>query len=151
MLFRSAADRLAGYKAALEECGISVEQTGVREGTFRLESGYEAAKSLALSSFRPSAIFVTNNMMSLGAVSALHELELRIPDDISLVGFDDSELLSLCAPPLTVISQSDQSDFGLGVSTGSLLLERIEGRRRERKVIVHEPALVVRRSCKRAD
>ncbi len=99
----SSYERLEGYKQALTENNITVEESLVRKGDYRYESGYRLTKELI--EHKPTAIFVCNDMMAYGAYKALKESGLSIPDDISIVGFDDLMFSSMLSVPLTSVRQ----------------------------------------------
>jgi LacI family transcriptional regulator, galactose operon repressor len=103
---KSTVDRLQGFKMAMDESGLSLNQDMIVPGDFRPESGYIAALSLFRMAQPPTAIFAFNDMMAFGVQRAAVELGLRIPDDFSLVGYDDIELSMYTCPALTTISQS---------------------------------------------
>jgi len=96
-------DRLRGYREALATHDIAFDPDLVREGNWQLSSGYEATKSLMALDRPPTAIFCGNDRMAMGCYEALKELGLRIPADVSVVGFDDDELASHLFPRLTTL------------------------------------------------
>jgi len=137
-------DRFKGYVRALDEEGIAVDQKLVVNGEYSLEKTYEVMKSITEAGVDFSAIFSSNDLMAFGARQALEELNLKIPDDKSIVGFDDINLANTIG--LTVISQPIVE---LGQSAMTLLLDLIEQRVSPPQVIVHRPSLVIRNSCRR--
>ena len=137
-------DRFKGYVRALDEEGIAVDEKLVVSGEYSLEKTYEAMKSITQAGVDFSAIFSSNDLMAFGARQALEELNLKIPDDKSIVGFDDINLANTIG--LTVISQPIVE---LGQSAMTLLLDLIEHRVSPPQVIVHRPSLVIRNSCRR--
>lgn len=116
------AERVIGYRRALEEHGLPVEENLIRKGDFHPRSGYLAAVELIRTQPPPTAIFICNDMMAIGALRALSEAGLRVPQDCSLIGFDDIELSSFTTPPLTTIRQDKAA---LAEAAVTLLLERI--------------------------
>ncbi|MCX7976366.1 MAG: LacI family transcriptional regulator [Bellilinea sp.] len=116
------AERVIGFRRALEEAGMAVEENLIRKGDFHPRSGYRAALELIEYQPRPTAIFICNDMMAIGALRALSEAGLLVPQDCSLVGFDDIELASYVTPPLTTIRQDKTA---LAEAAVQLLLERI--------------------------
>lgn len=96
-------DRLRGYREALATHDIAFDPRLVREGNWQLSSGYEATKSLMALERPPTAIFCANDKMAMGCYEALKELGLGIPEDVSVVGFDDDELASHLFPKLTTL------------------------------------------------
>lgn len=101
--FTSAVQRLYGYRRALESAGIPFDPDLVREGDFEAKSGYKQMKSLLDSDKKFSAVFVASDAVALGAYKAIWEAGLAIPDDISIVGFDNLPLSSFISPPLTTV------------------------------------------------
>ena len=93
---------------------------------------------------RPTAVFVANNLMTLGAFRALHEAGIRIPEEVALVGFDDMPWATSLNPPLTGVSQPSQE---IGSSAADLLLDRIARPDRPFRHLILETTLVVRASC----
>jgi len=97
--------RLDGYRAALERADLSVDPELVRPGDFRVRAGYEQAKVLFGLSSRPTAIFAGNDLSALGVLRAAREAGLRVPEDLSVVGFDDIPLSEWSTPALTTVRQ----------------------------------------------
>ena len=98
----STIDRMNGYKKALLENGIPYDGKLLVKGDFMHDSGYTATKKLFTQS-SPSAIFYANDSMAMGGMEAIHEMGLRIPEDISIIGFDDIEISSYLQPALTTV------------------------------------------------
>ncbi|AOT69314.1 LacI family DNA-binding transcriptional regulator [Geosporobacter ferrireducens] len=98
----TAISRLEGYKKALLDGGVPVKSNLIIKGNYTEESGYRAAKKLLLKE-TPTAMFVANDSMCLGAIRAIEELRLKIPEDISLIGFDDIEVARYLQPALTTV------------------------------------------------
>ena len=94
----------------------------------------------------PTAVFCCNDVMALGAISAIGEKGLRVPDDISIIGYDNIHASRFYAPPLTTIHQSKSR---LGVQAVNLLFERINHKSEQRETIEIHPELVVRKSVKK--
>lgn len=142
----TAKERLEGYKRALHDNGIEFDETLVEFGRYTQDGGYKAAKNL-IRREKPDAIFVTNNVMTTGALLAIKELGLKIPDEIGIVGFDDLEWAPLMDPPLTTISQPI---YSIGTTSAQLLLRRLGRSQKLRKeVVILKPALIIRESSKR--
>lgn len=99
----SAVGRMEGYKNALLEAGIDIDPDLVVESTFGIESGGDAAKKMMNTSDRPTAIFAVNDNTAIGALAALNELGLSVPEDISLVGYNDIPIVSKLPTPLTSV------------------------------------------------
>jgi LacI family transcriptional regulator len=135
--------RHTGYCKALEETGIAPDEDLVTRGAFDFESGYKAAHQLLAKSKRPTAIFACNDLMAIGAICAAVELGLQVPQDLSVVGYDDVPLASYSNPPLTTIAQPI---YDLGVVAASLLLERLQDPSKPARRIVLDVELKIRRS-----
>jgi len=114
-------DRIRGYKRAIEESGLTLDERLIAPGCSQIEEGAAAAEYL-LARSDATAIFSTNNMMTLGALRSLKKLGIKCPDDVSLVGFDDSEWASVITPGLTVVAQQA---YEMGFLAGALLFRRL--------------------------
>jgi len=125
MELQTAQDRLEGYKAALKEARVKIDPELLREGDFRLETGHRLAKDLLLQRLRPTALFVSNGMMALGAIKALEETQLSCPKDIAIAVFDDLPLAGVYRPYLTSVAQPT---YEIGRKGAELLIQRIEGK-----------------------
>lgn len=114
--------RHEAFLAALAEHGIAAEDGLVRYGDFREESGREQMTALWRHAAPPTAVVIANNLMTAGALVALGDLGVRVPDELSVVGFDDLPLATLLDPPLTVVSRPDVEE---GAAAARLLVERL--------------------------
>src|SRR4051794_1990647 len=121
---RPGADRLRGYRAAVQAAGLAYRDEYVAYGDFYAPSGRVAAARLLSLPEPPTAIFAAADEMAIGAIGAAAELGLRVPDDLSIVGFDDIQLAPHLNPPLPTIRQDKA---GLGVAAGEALIARING------------------------
>lgn len=133
--------RLEGYKKALKEYGIPFDDSLVSVGDIDVKDGYERTKQLLEKGLNFTAIFAYNDMMAFGAMRAIKEKGLRIPEDIGLVGYDDIPFSSLISPSLTTIRLKKQE---LGVESLKLLLSRINVSRKKMKKIMLNVELIVR-------
>jgi len=97
--------RVDGYRAALETAGLPVDPDLLKVGDFHHETGYRAGLELLRSPNRPTAVFAGNDLQALGLYEAARELGLRIPEDLSVVGFDDLPIARWVGPPLTTVRQ----------------------------------------------
>jgi LacI family xylobiose transport system transcriptional regulator len=97
--------RVDGYRAGLETAGITFDPNLVRAGDFHHEAGYACGRELLRLADRPTAVFAGNDLQALGLYEAARELGLRIPDDLSVVGFDDLPAARWVGPPLTTVRQ----------------------------------------------
>ncbi len=144
--FSTAADRVAGYKRALAEEGLEVRPEWVVYGEFSKESGYDMTWQLLAVSPRPTAIFAANNFIAIGALRALREAGLRVPDDMSVVTFDDLVPGFLVEPFLTV---ANQPAYEMGRRSVELLLAQLSsssGEECECKEVVMPVEVVIRSS-----
>lgn len=143
-VYTASADRLAGYRAALEEAGISFSGDLVRYGNFTVQSGYERMKELLDSKSRPTAFFVASDTVALGAIQAIHERNLKIPADVAIVGFDDIPLAPYIDPPLTTVRLPA---YELGWGSADLLIRLLSDEDVKNSEIFLETELVIRDSC----
>ena len=112
--------RLTGYLNALKETGITPSDEYIRYGDYTMDGGYQAVQSLLRLKKRPTALFVTNFEMTLGTMLALQHSGVRVPDDLSVIGFDKLELFGEIFPDLTLIRQPQLS---IGRETANLMLD----------------------------
>jgi LacI family transcriptional regulator len=143
----TARERRRGYLEALRSYGIEAQPELIVEGNFKREGGVQAARRLLAlpADQQPTAIFADNNFHAIGAIEALRDAGLSVPNDIALVCFDDTELVSAIQPFLTVMSQPARTFGTIGMQ---FLLERLESAEPlpPRKVILPSE-LTVRMSC----
>lgn len=145
LAIRSAVDRFQGYKAALTDSDIPIREELVVEGDYQQRTSYEAVKNLLQSvDPLPTAIFASNDLSAFGAMDAVRELGLDIPDNISIIGFDDIPQASLVYPKLTTVRQPLEQ---MGRVAVRMLLERIEDQSRPPQRVVLATQLIVRDSC----
>ncbi|MFN2108045.1 MAG: LacI family DNA-binding transcriptional regulator [Anaerolineae bacterium] len=115
-------DRVAGYRRALTEVGLDVDPALVNYGQFSLESGYTMTQQVLTVTPRPSALFAGNNFIAIGALRALRDAGLRVPEDLALVGFDDLPTDLVVDPFITVAAQPA---YEMGRQATELLLARL--------------------------
>jgi LacI family transcriptional regulator len=139
----SGEERLLGYQKALGDHGITVNSNFIKFGDFKRESGYTLTKEVFEQKEVPTALFVANNQMTIGALTAINALRLRVPQGLSLVSFDDMEWYSFLNPPLTTV---EQSPYLMGKTAGEMLLQRINQKRKGIKKIIIPSRLIVRGS-----
>ena len=138
--------RVAGYRRALQDAHLKVDSELISFGKFYQESGYERTMKLLALSRPPTAIFAGNNFIAIGVMKALYESGLRIPEDMSVVGFDDLPPGLLVQPFLTVAAQPA---YEMGYRATKLLLERIANSGEPSyQEIVLPTQLVIRQSCR---
>lgn len=140
----SAADRLEGYLTALSDHGIQNDSSLIEPGNYIERGGYEAALKLLDVPNRPTAIFAANDLSAFGVMEAVQQRGLRIPEDISLVGFDNLPQASLVYPKLTTIHQPLEQ---MGQVAVKMLLEQIQNPDLPPRHVTLATQLIVRDSC----
>lgn len=138
-----AIDRLEGYKEALAEAGIPFEKDLIAEGDFTMWSGLNAAFQFCNMKNRPTAIFSMNDEMAIGAMQTLKSQGIRIPEDISVTGFDDIAYAKYSDPSLTTISQPAEE---MGKMAMDMLLKVIEGEPLSQRECVLPTEFIIRKS-----
>jgi LacI family transcriptional regulator len=138
--------RLEGIREVMREKGVPEDRLKVLTGDFSLENGYQLisdliAEARAGTGFRFNAVFTSNDMMAIGAVRALKDHGIAVPDEVEVIGFDDIEISRLVEPPLSTISQPG---LEMGARSADLLLRMIEGKKPRPKTLVMKPGLVLR-------
>ncbi|WP_031033905.1 LacI family DNA-binding transcriptional regulator [Streptomyces sp. NRRL F-5650] len=139
---RAGRERLAGFRDALARAGH--DSPPVAEGVFTLDSGTAAMTALLREHPDVDGVFAANDLMAQGACQVLRELGRRIPEDVAVVGFDDSTIAVTCRPPLTTVRQPVEE---MAAAMARMLDEQIRGTRSEPRTLVFEPELVVRDSA----
>ena len=143
----SAQERLAGYTRALENAGIEVQPDLVRSCHPTKLGAHNEIQAVLLEEIEFSAVFTFSDLMMLGVVELFQERSIRIPEEYSLVGFDDIDFVSLLTPPLTTVSQDK---FNLGAQSAELLLSLIHNERVQVGERVLPTRLIVRGSTRKA-
>lgn len=136
-------DRLDSYRQTLEEHGIAVDPALIVEGSFSRRAGYSAMKELLSRGVEFDAVFAGNDNNAEGALHAMREAGIRVPDDVALVGFDDVPTAHELDPQLTTIRQPIAERGALATA---LLIDMIEGKVNEPQHIILPTQLVIRRS-----
>lgn len=140
---RAADERLAGFKTAMNQAGLTVRHEWVSEGDFELAGGNSAMNALLTLPARPTAVFIANDMMAMGALRALADAGVTVPEQMSIVGYDNIELAHYLVPALTSI---EQPKAGMGALAVDTLLTRIKNPLSPRRVLTLTPELVIRDS-----
>jgi LacI family transcriptional regulator len=135
-------ERFLGYKMALEENDLLLDPDLIVEGDFSEAGGYIAMQQLLAG--RPDAVFVASDNMAAGAYRAIREAELNIPQDISMIGFDDTSVATQLDPPLTTIHQPIHH---MGAQAVDLLIQIIHQPETQPQQITLQPELIIRGSC----
>ncbi len=144
MEFGCAQERLAGYQDALKDHGLAFEPDLVREGDFMQPQGYHCAHQLLSLPVPPTALFVSNDVMAFGAMEAARELGLRLPMDLSIIGFDDIPQAAHVHPTLSTVRQPLEE---MGRCAARLLLKYIADPEAEVERVELSTELVIRESC----
>ena len=134
----------SGYRRALQEAGIGPQDGFIAEAPLSLQGGYDAAEAVLARAPRPTAIF-TNDDMAIGALRAIHERGLSVPEDVAVVGFDDIEYAAHTTPPLTTVAVPKEEMGRLAVRKAIAQMEEAEQHVFSTTVVAH--TLVIRSSC----
>lgn len=118
----TAQERLKGYRRVHEDFDLPIADDLILEGDYSLESGYRLMGQLLQRADPPTAVFVTNYEMTLGAIMALNESPIRVPDELSIIGFDNQQLARIVKPALTIVVQPIQA---IGETAATLLMKRL--------------------------
>lgn len=140
------ADRLNGYKKAMKAHGLPIDKNWMIGTELNEKSGYESMKHLLdlPEKIRPEAVFAITDSVAMGAMEAIYEQNLRIPDDIAVVGYNDDKQDNLLNPPLTTVHQPA---YEMGKRAAQVLIDIIEGKSQAIEEIVIKSHLVIRKSC----
>ncbi len=141
-------ERLAGYRQALDEFGIPEDPDLIQAGDFHQPRGYECASTLLALEQPPTAIFASNDLSAYGAMDAIRDIGRKIPDDVSVIGFDDIPGSLLCNPPLTTVHQPLKE---MGRTATRMLFELIAEPKRKIDPIQLPTHLVIRGTCRAID
>lgn len=125
----TAKERLEGYCKAHRNAGIPVRESLIYHGDYTIQGGVQALETLVSRNQDMTAVFVTNYEMTLGAVIGMNELGIRIPEELSVIGFDNLEFARACSPKLTIVSQPTEE---IGREVARIILARLEGKEIER-------------------
>ena len=136
-------DRVRGFKSALQDHHIEMDESLILGNDYSVENGYLATNELLGSSTLPTAIFALNNQIAMGVLKALHEAHLEVPDNISLISFDEQTYFELLSPPLTAVKQPMAA---IGRESVALLFDLMDDREVSSKEL--KPELIIRSSVK---
>jgi LacI family transcriptional regulator len=136
-------DRLQGYLEAVQEAGLPKNDDLIQEGFFHQQGGFHAMDKLLNIQTPPTAVVSSNNLMTLGALQAIHERCMDIPDEIAIVGFDDMSWASSLQPPLTVVSQPT---YEIGRQAAFFIMDRFENPEIPARNLVLKTDLIIRAS-----
>jgi LacI family transcriptional regulator len=135
-------ERLLGYKHALAEHGISFREELIFNGGFKEEGGFTALHQILHRHPEVTAVFSASDLMVLGALRALEQIGRKVPETMSIVGYDDITIASYCSPPITTIRQDR---YEMGYQAAQLLIDMLEKRKVNHKIVLNSE-LIVRQS-----
>lgn len=139
-------ERIHGYYRALAEYNVTPNEDWVLEGDFECEQAMKLAERVIAMEKRPTAIFCFNDIMALAVMSKFQQHGIKVPEDISVIGYDNIELAPYFSPPLTTIHQPKRR---VGKTAVEILLERIKDKDHEKRTFEMTPILVERSSVKK--
>jgi LacI family transcriptional regulator len=139
----SAHSRLTAFHRAVQECGITVDASRIIEGDHTMEGGMAAAEKLLTGAKLPTAVMCSNDMTAIGVLHKAYRAGLRVPDDLSVIGFDNIHITQMTIPPLTTIQMSC---FELARAAVMALRAHVEGEPTPKRDYHIETRLVVRES-----
>lgn len=139
--------RLDGYKSSMEKHSTLLKDEYIKYSDYTVAGGFKAMCDLLELSIRPTAVFSTNYEMTLGAIMAANEKGVDVPNDISIIGFDDMDMTQLVNPPLSVVAQDLES---IAKQTALLLLKRMNGEYEDfPNIMMCDTSLIERESTRR--
>ncbi|WP_195780495.1 LacI family DNA-binding transcriptional regulator [Priestia megaterium] len=141
--FSTIGARFEGYKQALKKAGLPYDESLVSLNNTSLDEGKQSTRELLHLSVPPTAIFASTEFLAIGAIQGARELKIKVPQNLSIIGFDDTVLSTICDPPLTTIAQPIHE---MSKKVVELLIEEIEDSKETKQRIVLSPKLVVRAS-----
>ncbi|MGN7416537.1 LacI family DNA-binding transcriptional regulator [Paenibacillus sp. SAF-068] len=142
----SSQERVRGFRETLNKAGHTLEPNQIRASAADLSSAKKEALLLLGESNHPTGLFCCNDIQAIGALQAAKELGLRVPEDVSIIGFDNTILASVTSPPLTTVAQPIEE---LGHRAVDLLIDELKDEQKEPQKIVLKPELVIRESAGR--
>ncbi|CAM3676678.1 HTH-type transcriptional repressor PurR [Vibrio aerogenes CECT 7868] len=139
-------ERILGYRRAMSEANLPTNDDWILEGNFECDTAVLAADKIIAMDEKPTAIFCFNDTMALGLMSRLQQRGIKIPDDMSVIGYDNIEISEYFSPPLTTIHQPKRR---VGKNAFEILLERIKNKEHERRIFEMHPEIVARDTVKK--
>ncbi len=143
LTLRSAQSRRTAFSASLKECGIALNPAWLVEGDHTLEGGIAAMEQLLAAKKRPTAVLCSNDMTAIGVLHKLYRAGLRVPDDLSVIGFDDIHIAEVTIPPLTTVQMSRFEIARAAVTALRTLVEEPQNSQRDYNI---QTDLIVRES-----
>lgn len=141
LLSTASQERMAGFKQALRDNGIKLNERDIFTGDLRMESGQKYAERWLNQSSRPTSIFAANDLMALGVIDTLERAGVKVPYDVSVMGYDDLPFVGVKPISLTTVRQPH---YQMGVAAMSLLIDRIHGADTCFQRVTYRPELVIR-------
>jgi LacI family transcriptional regulator len=120
----TASERRKGYCRVHEDYDIAVDESLIYNGEYDIEGGYKAMQEFWSRETKPSAVMVTNYEMTIGAIMAINDLDIKVPEELSIIGFDNIQLSKIVRPPLSIV---EQPMVEIGLTAAKLLLKRLKG------------------------
>ncbi|MDW7660943.1 MAG: LacI family DNA-binding transcriptional regulator [Bacillota bacterium] len=145
MTSKPALDRFEGYKTALNDHGIKYDEKLFFEGNYNAQWGYEGVTQAITNNLEFDGIFCGNDMIAIGAIKALNEKGISVPENIGVIGFDDIYMATVVTPNLTTVRQPN---YRMGYKAAEMLIELIKHPERKMKDVVLKTKLVIRESTK---
>jgi LacI family transcriptional regulator len=142
--YYASADRLHGYAEELAANGIVLDPQLVRRGDWQVQSGYAAAGELLSVQSQPTAIFAGNDLMAAGAMYAIFDAGLRVPQDVAVVGYDNREIARIFRPSMTTVTLPL---YAMGQASAQILLDLLAGKPEPQAEIKIRGRLIIRESC----
>ena len=142
--WHSAQQRFVGYKDELAAQDLDFDPALVQPGDWEYEGGYAAARNLLILSEKPTAVFSANDLMALGAICAVQDAGLHVPNDIAVVGYDNREFTRIVRPRITTVSMPV---YEMGRTAAELLLKQIEEGRQDMDEVKIQGRLFIRETC----
>ncbi len=136
-------ERYIGYRDAILNAGLRVDSSLVFESNYTESGGYLCGKEILLLKDRPTAVVASNDLMAIGFMNTCEENNIKVPDDIAVVGMDDTELARRVTPKLTSVAMMQEA---IGINAAQILMDQLSGQSQEKKRIKLFPRLVVRES-----
>ncbi|RAK12710.1 LacI family transcriptional regulator [Halanaerobium saccharolyticum] len=138
--------RLAGYKAEMKAQNLEIRDEWVIQGRFSVDGGYQAMKEILRLEDKPTAIFCQGDEIAVGAMQAIKEAGLKVPDDFSIVGFDDIEISQYLNPALTTVCQKKEE---MGIEAANMVIELINNQEEKVEPEIIDTELIVRNSTRK--
>ncbi|QXM05780.1 LacI family DNA-binding transcriptional regulator [Crassaminicella indica] len=138
-------DQYNGYKKALDDHGLEIHEELIRYGNWKMENSYQIVKDFIDENILPTAIFAASDEMAIGAINCLLDNGYKVPEDVSVVGFNDIKLASIYRPKLTTIHQPI---YDIGAVAMRMIIKKINGEEVDSNVVTLPHELIVRESSK---